>query len=230
MSKSRSFTTAAGLLGHVFELAYFEPNEKGETPIEHHWVRGRGNFVVCLGENASGKSFFRRLVTAICREAKVEAMPISMEGRGGEYGGLRGFIYGDESWQSTGENSSHTVLTGISTCRSRESSHVVFWDEPDLGLSDGWAAGCGVALREFAEALPALTYGAFVVTHSRALVRELLPVEPHYLYFGADPPATLKEWVEAKVKPLDLAKLGKVSHRRFKMIQAILDEVRKTPK
>jgi hypothetical protein len=179
------------------------------------------------GENASGKSFFRRLVTAICREAKVEAMPISMEGRGGEYGGLRGFIYGDESWQSTGENSAHTVLAGISTCRSRETPHVVFWDEPDLGLSDGWAAGAGVALREFAADLPKMTYGAFIVTHSRALVRELLPVEPHFVYFGDDAPESLAAWVDAKVKPLDLAKLGETSHRRFKAIQAILDKVRK---
>ncbi len=230
MGKPRTFASVDELLPHVFDLDYFHPNDKGVTPIEHHWVRGRNNFAVCLGENASGKSFFRRIVTAICREAKVEAMPISMEGRHGEYGGLRGFIYGDESWQSTGENSSHTILSGISTCRSRTTSNVIFWDEPDIGLSDGWAAGAGVALREFAENLPATTYGAFVVTHSRALVRELLPAEPHYLYFGSKPPATLKDWVEAPVKPLDLSKLGEVSHRRFKLIQAILDEVRKTPK
>lgn len=229
MAKIRSFTSVSGLLEHVFDLAYFEPNAKGVTPIEHHWVRGRGNFVVCLGENASGKSFFRRIVTAICREAKVEAIPVSMEGRGDSFGGMRGFVYGDESWQSTGENSSHTIRMGITTCKSRTSSHVVFWDEPDIGLSDGWAAGAGVAFRAFAEALPSHTLGAFVVSHSRALVRELLPAEPHYIYFGSDPPATLKDWVEAKVKPLDIDKLGDVSHRRFKLIQAILDEVRKKP-
>lgn len=227
MPKPYSFTSVEGLLGHVFDLKYFAPNEKGETPIEHHWVRGTGNFVVCLGENASGKSFFRRLVTAVCREAKVEAMPISMEGRGGEYGGLKGFIYGSEDWQSTGENSSNTVLMGIETCRARTTPHVLFLDEPDLGLSDGWAAGMGAALREFALQLPVQTLGAFVVTHSRSLTRQLLPCDPHYLYFGSNPPPTIKDWVDAPVSPLDLASLGELSHRRFKLIQTILDEVEK---
>ncbi len=224
--KPRTFKNVERLLEHVFELDYFHPNDKGKTPIEHHWVHGGGNFVVCLGENASGKSFFRRLVCAIAREAKVEAMPISMEGRNMDFGGMRGFIYGDESWQSTGVNSTNTVLTGINTCRNREKPHVVFWDEPDLGLSDGWAAGMGVALREFAKKLPDLTYGAFVVTHNRALVRELVDANPHFVYFGSDPPETLIEWVDAKVKPLPIEKLGEVGHKRFKMIQAILDDLK----
>ena len=87
--KPRTFRGVGGLLDHVFELAYFrQPGETIEPAIDHHWVRGRGNFVVCLGENASGKSFFRRIVTVICREAQVEAMPISMEGRGDSFGGL----------------------------------------------------------------------------------------------------------------------------------------------
>lgn len=226
--KPRAFTDLVSLLDHVFELDYFHLAEDGTTAIPHHWVRGRGNFAVCLGENASGKSFFRRIVTAIAHEAKVEAMPISMEGRGDSFGGLRGMVYGDESWQSTGENSSHTVLCGIRTCEERKTPHVIFWDEPDLGLSDDWAAGMGVALREFAENLPATTYGSLVVTHSRALVRELLPAEPHYLYFGStEPPATLAEWVDAKPKARDLKALGEESHRRFKLIQKILDEVRR---
>jgi len=225
--KPRTFKGIEALLDYVFELDYFHPNAKGEIAIPHAWVRGRGNFAVCLGENASGKSFFRRIVTAIAREAKVEAIPISMEGRGDSFGGMRGFVYGDESWQSTGENSAHTVLMGIKTAQERESSHVIVWDEPDLGLSDGWAAGMGQALCKFASPLPRMTYGAFVVTHSRSLVRELLSAEPHFLYFGSsEPPATLAEWVDSKPKARDIAKLGDESHRRFKMIQAILDRVR----
>lgn len=226
----RTFRSLAGLLEHTFSLRYFSPDDEigGKVAIPHHWVRGRGNFAVALGENASGKSFFRRIVTALCRESKVEAMPISMEGRGGYYGGLRGFIYGDESWQSTGENSSNTVLAGIRTCQGREGSHVIFWDEPDLGLSDGWAAGMGVARREFAEKLPSRTYGAIVVTHSRALVREILPAEPHYLHFGTDdPPPTLQDWLDHRPKPRALSKLGEESHKRFKMIQKILDSSKK---
>jgi energy-coupling factor transporter ATP-binding protein EcfA2 len=196
------------------------------VPIPCHRVDGDGNLVVIVGENASGKSFLRRILTALCREADIEMMPISMEGRGGSYGGLRGFIYGDESWQSTGECSSVTVVTGIKTCQGREKPHVIFWDEPDLGLSDGWAAGMGIALRQFADTMPKLTYGAFVVTHSRALVSELLPANPHYLHVGTDPanaPPTLEAWVNRPIKARPIEELRDESYRRFKMIQAILD-------
>lgn len=225
---ARRFSTARGLLDHALELDYFVEDDSGKVPIPWHRRNGEGNVVVVVGENASGKSFLRRILTALCREAKVEMMPISMEGRGGEYGGLRGFIYGDESWQSTGENSSHTVLTGISTCKSRENPHVIFWDEPDLGLSDGWAAGMGIALREFANDTPKTTYGAFVVTHSRALVQELLPANPHYLHLGSkDAPDTLEAWVNRPIVARPIEQLKEESHKRFKAIQKILNRVQK---
>lgn|SRR5574338_615911 len=224
----RKFTTARGLLDHALELDYFHPNDKGVVPIPVHRTHGRGNFVVVVGENASGKSFLRRILTALCREADIEMMPISMEGRGGEYGGLRGFIYGDETWQSTGENSSVTVLTGIRTCEGREKPHVIFWDEPDLGLSDGWAAGMGQALCTFAKDLPKMTYGAIVVSHSRALVRELLPAKPHYLHVGSEEaPPTLEAWLERPIVARPIEQLKAESFKRFKAIQKILDRVRK---
>ena len=104
----------------------------------------------------------------------------------------------------------------------------MFWDEPDLGLSDDWAAGMGQALCAFAKNLPATTYGALVVTHSRALVRELLPASPHYLYFGTKKaPVSLAEWVDRKPVARDISKLSGESHTRFKLIQKILNEVRK---
>ena len=211
----------------AFELDYFHPNDKGITPIPAQWVKGTGNFVVVLGENASGKSFLRRIVSALARKAEVEVMPISMEGRGQEFGGLRGFVYGSEEWQSTGENSSHTVLTGISTCRSRATPHVIFWDEPDLGLSDGWAAGMGETFLEFAQDLPKMTCAAFVVTHSRALVERLVPANPHYLYLGSDvAPPTLRAWLDKPVVARPLATLKEESHQRFRLI----DEILKTKK
>ena len=70
---------------YVLDLDYFHAfGDAKEPAIDCHWTRGDGNFVLCLGENASGKSFFRRLVTLVCRKANVEAIPISMEGRGGD--------------------------------------------------------------------------------------------------------------------------------------------------
>jgi len=142
---------------------------------------------------------------------------------------MAAMVYGDESWESTGVLSSRTILTGTSTCRGRKSKHAIFWDEPDLGLSDAWAAGAGRHIREFAGDFPRNTVAAFVVTHSKALVRELLPAKPTYLHLGKEPseaPQSLAEWVEHQPEARDLEELGKESRERFKMIQHILNRLK----
>lgn len=207
----------------LHKLAYFEGDK---AAIPYIWRRGRGSLVVVTGENAGGKSFFRRLVQIACKRSKIECMTISMEGRqtGGPW---NAFIYGSERWEATGQNSAQTILNGITTCRSREHTHVIFWDEPDLGLSESWAAGAGQAIRDFMLEKPSRTRAAFVVSHSRSLIRQLLPVRPHYLYLGSTSgPPTLKDWVEHQPKPRSLADLPKESHKRFKAIQKILDGVK----
>lgn len=224
-----SFKNANTLLKRVLDLDYFVPNDKGVTPIVHHRIKGQDPLVVVTGDNASGKSFIRRLVSAIARKNSVESIHISMEGRSGAdmTGGMRAFVYGSEEWRSTGENSANTVITGIRTCQGREKPHVMFWDEPDLGLSDSWAAGVGVSIRKFAEDAPKHTKAIFVVTHSKPLVAQLIPFDPHFLYLGEDPPKSLTDWLERPVIPRDIEELGKISHKRFLLIQAILDRVQK---
>jgi hypothetical protein len=136
-------------------------------------------------------------------------------------------VYGDEEHDATGVNSIRTVLTGIKTCEGREKPHVIIWDEPDIGLSEGNAASVGATLAKFAANLPKHTRAAIVITHRKALVQELLRVKPHYLYLGSDScPESLEAWVNAPpvVRPLEDV-LGD-SHKRFKAISAILKDVR----
>jgi hypothetical protein len=227
---SFAFKTAKKLLDHVLDLDYFQPDGKQPPPITYHRVTGRDPLVVMVGDNASGKSFARRLVCAVARKAEVEAIHISMERRaGGDVtGGMRGFIYGTEDWKSTGENSVGTVLGGIRTCQGREKPHVMFWDEPDIGLSDSWSAGMGLAIHKFVSEIPEHTKAVFVVTHSKPLIAQLLDLKPHYVYFGDDdPPKTLQDWFERPVVARDIEQLGKLSHARFLRIQKILDRVEK---
>lgn len=203
------------------ELAFFQPNQGWkDAVIPYVWKRGRNPLVVVVGDNAGGKSFFRRCVQAT---TSIECMGISMEGRETS-GPIGSFIYGSEQWQATGENSAYTILTGIKTCREREKPHIIFWDEPDLGLSESWAAGAGQLICGFAQDAPEHTKAVYVVTHSRALVRELLPAKPHYLHLGSvEAPLDLNAWLDQRVKPRDLSKLGEESHRRFKRIQRLLN-------
>ncbi len=144
--KKLKFTNTKELVEQCLTLRYFHPEDDDDAAIPYVWVPGDGNLVVVTGENAGGKSFFRRVASSIARlpENKMEVIPISMEGRRQvAYNVCLAFVYGDEEHDATGVNSIRTVLTGISTCQGRETDHVVIWDEPDIGLSEGNAASVG---------------------------------------------------------------------------------------
>ncbi len=223
------FRSATKLLDHVLSLDYFQPEGKKPPPISYHRVPGKDPLVVMVGDNASGKSFARRCVTAVAQKNKVESIHLSMEGRtGGMSGLMKAMVYGDEDWRSTGENSIATIVTGIKTCEGRENDHVIFWDEPDVGLSDSWAAGVGVAIRKFVQSPPVHTLAIFVVTHRKALVAQLLDADPTYVYFGEEgAPESLADWVDQPIVPRDIETLADLSHKRFQRIQKILNAVDK---
>jgi len=224
MTKKYQFQNATKLLKLAFELDYFLPDENdGITPIPYYWEPGKGNFVVVVGQNASGKSFFRRVLTSVARRTAVEGIHISMEGR--HNGGvMSAFVYGDEGHDATGRNSAGTVLAGIRTCKGREKSHIIVWDEPDFGLSDSWARSMGITLRAFGEELPKHTLAAVVITHNKGLLRELLPLDPQFVCFGEEPQKTLSEWLsfEPEIQPLE--KLSEESRKRYRLIRRILKD------
>jgi len=208
------------------ELLYFE----GDDPaIPYHFVRRRGKLVVIVGENAAGKSFARRLIQLLCRDVNIECIHLSMQGRLGGMGAVSAFVYGSEDWQATGDNTANTILGAIRTAEARTSDHTIFWDEPDLGLSDNAAAGAGVTIREFVQNSGRHTRAVFVATHSRYLVRELIPINPHYLHLGTGEgaPATLEDWTNRPVEPMDLEQLRKAGNDRFRRIQKILNGVKR---
>lgn len=221
------FSSPATLLDVILDLAYFQ----GEDPaIPFRRVDGEGKVILVVGDNASGKSFCRRIVQAVCQKTKIECIPISVEGRRKiSYMPWLTMVYGDEEHEATGVNSTNTVLSGIHTSKGRDTKHVIFWDEPDLGLSEAWAAGVGQKLAEFAKNPPEHLQAALIVSHSRALIREMLPANPFYLHLGVSAekaPPTLKDWVERPIVPRDPTKLPELSRERFKKIQQILNETK----
>ena len=222
--------TATKLLNQLFELQYFHARGREPAAVTHHRSPGKGPLVLMVGDNASGKSLARRLVALLCQQHDTECIGISMQGRRNvAYNIGLSFVYGSEDWQSTGENSVGTVLGAITTAKARTRDHVIFWDEPDLGLSDAWAASVGAAIRKFAQEPPDHTRAIFVVTHSKALVGQLLEALPHFIYFGDErnPPQSAAEWLQCDIVLRDL---HKVSHARFLAIQKILDRNEKNKK
>lgn len=219
-------TTALSLVERALDLRFFHPEDGQPAAIPFHFAPGADPLVVVVGPNAGGKSFFRRVLMALCQDQKTEAIHISMEGRRriGERPWLA-MVYGDELRHSTGVNSINTVLTGVSTCRSREQPHVIIWDEPDLGMSEGAAASVGRVVAEFATAPPPALMASVVITHRKALVAELLAARPHYLHLGtAEAPPSLEEWLAAPplVRPLEA--IRDEAHARFLRLCQILGE------
>lgn len=201
--------------------------------LKIRWQPSKGaKLCLIVGENASGKSLFRRIVHGWCAKdakegasrGKVEMIGLSMEGRaGGGMGVMRGMVYGDESWNATGVNTGHLVTTAIKTAMGRTSPNVVFWDEPDTGLSDEYAADAGRRIAEFAPKAPEHTIGCFVVTHRKALIQQLLIAKPHILFFGANAPATIEEYLTRPVVPADLEELYERGITLFRRVNKLLE-------
>jgi hypothetical protein len=215
--------TLTGIIEFIARTAYF--TGVGDTPpaLAMRHVPGASRLCLVLGPNASGKSLLRRLAGAACKAKRIEFMPVSMEFRTGQQFGMgRVFVYGGtEMENSTGENSSRSVVGGIRTCRAREAPHVIFWDEPDIGMSDGYARGMGRSIAEFAAAIPEHTVAAFVVTHRKSLVRELLAADPHVVFMGDESAASLDEWLARDEEPQDIEALPRRSSGTYTRVAAI---------
>jgi hypothetical protein len=242
------------LFKFVFALPYFLPDNEGEAAIPYVYHEGgsKSKLVLVLGENAGGKSFFRRLIQAATdkghknlsghysgRERKPGPFPvsemihISMQGRT-QGGVVSAFVYGSEDWQSTGQNSAYTVAQGIKTVNERSHRVIVYWDEPDIGMSAGSAAGAGATLQTFVQSPSPFVQGVFVTSHSPALIKALTrdlkgESRPHYVYLGSNvamgAPATLAAWFKYQVNPHPVTPeaLQEEAHKRFKKIQKILN-------
>ena len=213
---SEASATLESILLEAFKSRVFQAGEHGPAPIPYVWRRGSSRLVLIVGENAAGKSLMRRVVCHCAQRAGCEPINVSMAGRT-RAGIQRLFVYGTEDDESTGRNSARTVTAGIRTCQGREWPHIIFWDEPDLGLSESWAAGMGMTLRGFVSTMAPSTVAAFVVTHSRPLAGQLAQCGPHYVGLGEGCPGTLSAWLRRRPRPLPIEELerrsGELRHR-----------------
>lgn len=210
--------------GYAFAKRLLESRVFEEDLFPAHMKRGRGRMFVVTGGNAAGKSLLRRVAHALCQNQKKRFMGLSMEDRsssGMMYSIAKSMVYGDETYNATGLLSARLVTSGIHNCREWDDRHVVFWDEPDLGLSDEMAATVGGILSEFAPDMPDKTDAAFVATHSRHLIHHLLPAKPHWIHMGVDAPKSLKAWADREVIPADFEAIQKDASRRMKAVFAL---------
>jgi hypothetical protein len=193
--------------------------------------------VVLTGLNATGKSFFRCLLGCICSEQKWEFMGLSMEKRtGADYSDscMRALMFGSERDKATGGISAHIVIMGIKTSASRNDPNVLFFDEPDLGLSDEYAIDAAHRIVEYAGSEAAASCKLVcVVTHRKSMLDVFSGMEPlpHHIHLGdwasAANDRTLKGWANRAIRRLNLEEIGPLQHATFLKIHGLLEKVRK---
>jgi len=219
-------------VGKIFdflgELTFFVAEKDDEYPAITLQVapnKTKPSLAVIVGENANGKSFVRRVVKEAYQRLDMECIALSVQGRRQvAYNPMLVFVYGDEDTRSTGDNSVGTILGAMKTSAGREKPHAIFWDEPDLGLSEGWAACAGREIAAFLKKKPELLQGVFLVTHSRPMLRELRHLNPLFVYVGEDRQFnSLDEWLDAPIPTYGkLGDLQAAGLARFRKLSRML--------
>lgn len=175
---------------------------------------------IITGQNVSGKSLVRKCIQGVLARNKTECIHISQSGRC-QSGIQRAFIYGDEQEDSTGYNSLKTIQTAIRTGISREKPFTLVLDEPEIGCSEELAAAIGIRIAEKYTEMPQLL-GLFVITHSRELVRRLLPVQPTHWRLGTDN-MELQDWCNRAIVPADLDEVCELGRSRWSIVNKLFN-------
>jgi hypothetical protein len=242
---------------YILDTRFFHHDEKveevdpgsGGIAIPHIWTPGdsESKFLLVLGDNAGGKSFFRRLFREVTRKGRKahgfnkavepgpfplpEVIHLSMEARAGSSMNpvVKQMIYGGEEWLSTGYLTSSFITKGIKSASGRDHEVALYWDEPCVGMSARCQMGAGITIREFVDNLPEHIVAVVITTHSPWFVEQVLMLAhtPHYLYLGSSAgPETLEQWIESErnpVVPIAPEVLDEACHQRHSAINAILN-------
>lgn len=185
---------------------------------------------ILSGPNATGKSLVRKVLRTVCREARLELIETSMQGRtSGEDRIQRLMVYGSEEEASTGVNSVKTTMKLIETSRSRVNPHAVFLDEPETGLCDEYAAGLGAHVAAYLADPPATLAAAFLVSHRARFLDPVVAAASHtYLGLGdGDLPKTYAAWASRPAVAWDPGELVARDRVRSSRVGGAIEAVRK---
>jgi len=208
-----------------------------ELPFSSRWELGHPQLAVVTGDNATGKSLFVQMLAGRAKKAGLSPLSLSIRERTGsglsEMAGMRrAMMFGDETEQSTGSTSFSSLrgaFRSVAVWSEEGQSPIIVLDEPEMGLSEGYAAAMGTWLAEQVQALPERVAGVVVVTHSKPLVAQImerLDSLPTWVAFGPEP--DLDAWLRHHtVRDVsELLELEDVSRTNHRTVMRILDELR----
>jgi hypothetical protein len=211
-----------------------------DLPFSLHHTTGHAKVLFVIGENVSGKSLFVGSLLGWSRaHHQVAPIEVSIRQRCGAglsdmAGFARTMMFGDESEQSTGATSTQVLEGAFGTLAARaadKSPALLVLDEPELGLSDGYAHAMGTHLAQKAAQMPELACGLVIVTHSRSLARAFeaeLGCTPSVVHLGSA--ASWQQWLEGEAPRSveELLALPKVGYERRRAVWRISDELKKS--
>jgi len=201
-----------------------------QSPFRADIVPGDPRLTLVVGGNATGKSIMHKMLVGLAHAHGIEPISLSIRERTGSNespGSMRRqFMYGYEHRDSTGNTSVRTTRKAFETLAGRSAPAMVLLDEPEMGLSDGFAHAFGELIGRLAADPPPVGCGVMVVSHSRALVRGLmagLGAVPGYVITGGGP-ANVAEWLDyVEVRTVeDLEALGEISSSRRQTTREVL--------
>lgn len=186
-----------------------------DVPFKAHLTRAHPRLLLVAGDNGSGKSLFVEFLRGWGKQFhRVDAtISISIRERTGagmsDMSGMRkSMIFGQEDEQSTGSVSARVTQTAFSNLDSWSEPGrriMMVLDEPELGLSQAYAAPLGELIAQLLLGLKSDTGGVVLVTHSKGLVRSLvdrLGEAPSFVHLGPTP-ISLSDWLaDTSVKTL----------------------------
>lgn len=209
-------------------------------PFTATLAEGYSRVALVAGENCSGKSLFVETLRSWAKHrCQVSSICVSIRERTGagtyEMSSFRRtMMFGDESEHSTGATSAKVVETAFANANSwgrddRKPTLLVL-DEPELGLSEGYACAMGALIGQRVLELDPGVVGVAVVSHSRGLARalaETLGQAPAFVKLGEA--VDFATWLAAvETRSVDeLRALGKLDHERWRLVQQALDEQKK---
>lgn len=177
------------------------------APLSCHFEPGHPKVLFVAGENCSGKSYFVETLRGWCQHFLPKASTISISIRERTGGGTSGFagmrkviMFGSEESQSTGATSAAVVQKAFANLPSRTQEGyqtLLVLDEPEMGLSEGYACAMGSYISQCCKEAPAGIAGVVVVSHSKGLAAHLfkgLGQAPSFVHMGG--PISFTQWLE----------------------------------
>lgn len=182
----------------------------------------KGDKVLLVGPNASGKSFFRKLLSRNKKLGdKVKHVHASMALRTGsfpEMGALSSMLH-DNDDDATSYSTISNVTKAIESCASYIkdgttcSLHI---DEPEIGFGAELQLGTGTWLRGMLEGMSHQPVLTMVTTHSAYVGEAFLDWKLLDLGFKYK---TVEEWVKRKVTPANPVDVVELNRIMFSVIQ-----------